>query len=56
MIGQLVDDFLLDFDIFHVEHVTELVHYIDAKYLPTELGGTNMPDVDTWIYVQVKIK
>ena len=52
VIGQLVDDYLLDFDIFHVEHVTELVHYVDDKYLPTELGGTNDADVETWIFVQ----
>ena len=33
MLGQLVDDYLLDFDIFHVSHVTELLHYIEPKYL-----------------------
>ena len=31
VLGQLVDDYLLDFDIFHVSHVTELTHYIDTK-------------------------
>ena len=31
MLGQLVNDYLLDFDIFHVSHVTELMHYIDTK-------------------------
>ena len=42
MLGQLVDDFLLDFDIFHVSAVAELVHYVDTKYLPAELGGTQV--------------
>jgi len=32
--------------------VTELLHYIDAKYLSNELGGTNPTDVDTWLNVQ----
>ena len=31
VLGQLVNDYLLDFDIFHVSHVTELMHYIDTK-------------------------
>ena len=37
-LGHFVDDYLLDFDIYHVSHVTELVLYIDAKYLSRELG------------------
>ena len=37
MLGQLVDDYLLDFDIFHVSHVTELLHYIEPKYLSGEI-------------------
>ena len=54
MLGQLVDsDYLLDFDIFHVSHVTELLHYIEAKYLSSELGGTNNIEVDTWLNIQV---
>ena len=36
-----MDDYLLDFDIYHVSHVTELVMYIDAKYLSRELGEEN---------------
>ena len=43
---------MLDFDIYHMSHATELLHYIDAKYLPRELGGTNPTDVETWINVQ----
>ena len=55
MLGQLVDsDYLLDFDIFHVSHVTELLHYVDAKYLSSELGGTNNIQVDTWLNIQVR--
>jgi len=52
VLGKLVDDYLLDFDIFHVSHVTELLHYIDSKYLSVELGGTNTQDIDTWLEVQ----
>ena len=37
-LGHFVDDYLLDFDIYHMSHVTELVMYIDAKYLSRELG------------------
>ena len=35
-----------------LSHVTELLHYIDAKYLSTELGGTNPVDVENWINLQ----
>ena len=56
MLGQLVDsDYLLDFDIFHVSHVTELLHYIEAKYLSSELGGTNNIQVDTWLNIQQNV-
>ena len=34
-------------------HATELLHYIDAKYLSSELGGTNDLEVDTWLNIQV---
>ena len=52
VLGQLVDDYLLDFDIFHVSHCTELLHYIDAKYLDNKMGGSNPADVDTWLRIQ----
>ena len=56
MLGQLVDsDYLLDFDIYHVSHFTELLHYIDAKYLSSELGGTNNIQVDTWLNIQQNV-
>ena len=66
-LGHFVDDYLLDFDIYHVSHVTELVMYIDAKYLSRELGrsvgslneviipvpgGSGAVDLETWFYVQ----
>ena len=56
MLGQLVDsDYLLDFDIYHVSHFTELLNYIDAKYLSSELGGTNNIQVDTWLSIQQNV-
>ena len=56
MLGQLVEsDYLLDFDIFHVSHVTELLHYIDAKYLSSELGGDCNMKVDKWLKTQVNL-
>ena len=51
-LGQIVDDYLLDFDIYHMSHVTELLHYIDAKYLSSQLGGTNSEDVENWLCLQ----
>ena len=33
-------------------HATELLHYIDAKYLSSELGGTNNIHLDTWLNIQ----
>ena len=53
MLGQLVDsDYLLDFDIFHVSAVTELLHYVDGKYLGGDLVGAGAGHVDTWIQTQ----
>ena len=45
----------MDFDIFHVSQVTELLHYVEAKYLPLNLGGTDPADVDTWLVVQENV-
>ena len=50
-----MDDYLLDFDIYHVSHVTELVMYIDAKYLSRELGGSGVSDLENWCYVQYSV-
>ena len=44
-LGHFVDDYLLDFDIYHVSHVTELLLYIDTKYLSEELGKSG-PGLD----------
>ena len=55
VLGQLVDDYLMDFDIFHVSAVSELAHYVEAKYLCTELGGSSVTDVDQWLLVQVSL-
>ena len=33
-------------------HTTELLHYVDAKYLSVDLGGTKSTDVDIWLDVQ----
>ena len=53
MLGQLVDsDYLLDFDIFHVSAITELLHYVDGKYLGGDLGAVGTGHVDTWIQTQ----
>ena len=45
----------MDFDIFHVSQVTELLHYVEAKYLPCDLGGSDPADVDTWLVVQENV-
>ena len=56
VLGQLVDsNYLLDFDIFHVSAVTELLHYIDPKYLSSDLGGSNGCQVDAWINTQYMV-
>ena len=44
----------MDFDIFHVSAVSELAHYVETKYLCTELGGSAVTDVDQWLLVQVR--
>ena len=35
-----------------MSQVTELLHYIDAKYLSNDLGGTNPVEVENWINLQ----
>ena len=50
-----MDEYLHDFDIFHLAHATELLHYIDAKYLSVELGGSKPVDLDTWMVVQQNV-
>ena len=50
-----MDEHLHDFDIFHLAHLTELLHYIDPKYLSVELGGSRPVDLDTWMVVQQNV-
>ena len=50
-----MDEHLHDFDIFHLGHLTELLHYIDPKYLSVELGGSRPVDLDTWMVVQQNV-
>ena len=53
--GKLIDEYLHDFDIFHLAHATELLHYIDAKYLSVDLGGSRPVDMNTWMVVQQNV-
>ncbi|QQP32547.1 Uncharacterized protein FKW44_024259 [Caligus rogercresseyi] len=46
-------DFLLDFDVFHMEEPEDLTHYIDSKYLHTRLGGHLHSDTENWLLLQV---
>ena len=55
-LGELVDsDYLLDFDILHVSHVSELLHYIQPEFLPPDLGGTCHTHPDTWLPLQRQV-
>jgi hypothetical protein len=56
LIARIIDDFLLDFDIFHVRDVNELQHYIDPKCLPCELGGQVSSDVEVWLTLQEHVE
>ena len=49
-------DYLLDFDILHVSHVSELLHYIQPEFLPPELGGTCHTHPDTWLPLQRQVR
>ena len=53
--GKLIDEYLHDFDIFHLAHASELLHYIDPKYLSVELGGNRPVEMDTWMVVQQNV-
>ncbi len=59
--SQLVEEFLLDFDIFHMDEPAELLHYVDAKCLPEELGGTQASasdgdSVESWLALQEHVE
>ena len=53
---QLVEEFLLDFDIFNVNDTSDLIHYLDAKYIPGELGGHLASDVEGWLVLQEHVE
>jgi hypothetical protein len=59
--AQLVEEFLLDFDIFHLDEPAELMHYIDGKCLPDELcGGVQKvgdgDSVEGWLALQEHVE
>ena len=56
IVNQLVEEFLLDFDVFHVADPGELVHHIDTKYIPQELGGHLVNDVEGWLLLQEHVE
>ena len=53
VVSQLMDEFLLDFDLFHVREPTELLRHIDIKFLPVDFGGHVSVDPGSWILLQV---
>ena len=56
IVNQLVEEFLLDFDIFHLSEASDLMHHIDAKFVPCELGGININDVEGWLLLQEHVE
>lgn len=54
VVSQLMDEFLLDFDLFHVREPTELLRHIDIKFLPVDFGGHVSVDPGSWILLQVR--
>ena len=54
--SQLVEEFLLDFDIFNVSEPGDLVHYVEAKYIPGDLGGHLINDVEGWLVLQEHVE
>ena len=53
---RLIEELLLDFDVYHVRDPSDLLHYADAKCLPAELGGRVPPDVETWLELQQHVE
>ncbi len=56
IVNQLVDEFLLDFDVFHLAECGELMHHVDTKFIPTELGGLLLNDVEAWLLLQEHVE
>ena len=55
-VSQLIDELLLDFDVYYLEDPVELPHYIDTKYVPTELGGQARSTVESWLLLQEHVE
>lgn len=56
IVSQLIDEFLLDFDVFHLNNPGELMHHVDTKYIPSELGGQLVNDVEAWLLLQEHVE
>lgn len=56
IVNHLIQDFLLDFDLFQLEEPSELLHYIDPKCLPIGLGGTTAADTESWLVLQEHVE
>ena len=56
IVNQLVEEYLPDFDIFHINEPSELVHRVDAKFIPCELGGHLVNDVEGWLLLQEHVE
>ena len=55
-VSQLMDEFLLDLDIFHVRDPTELLRHVDIKFLPVDFGGHVAVDPASWIMLQEHVE
>jgi hypothetical protein len=56
IVNQLVEEFLLDFDIFHLNEPADLLHHVEVKYIPSELGGQHIHDVEGWLILQEHVE
>ena len=55
-VSQLIDELLLDFDVYYIEDPVELTHYIDNKYIPSEMGGQARPNIESWLLLQEHVE
>ena len=56
LINQLIEEFLLDFDIFHLNEANELMHHLEPKFIPNELGGHLVNDIEGWLLLQEHVE
>ena len=56
LINQLIEEFLLDFDIFHLNEFNELIHHVEPKFIPSELGGHLVQDIEGWLLLQEHVE